>query len=150
MAEVLFYHLTDDTFDQVLPNLIARSRERGWRVVVRGGSDERIAALDSLLWTYSEESFLAHGLASDPHPETQPVLLTTDDARPNAAEVLFLLDSAPLPEDWSGLTRVVVMFPENDNEAKQFARGQWKIIRDSEHEGTYWQQDETGRWIKKA
>ena len=67
MTEVLFYHLEHKSLEDVLPGLLEKTRERGWKALVRAGSDERIAALDAHLWSYREESFLAHGLDRDPH-----------------------------------------------------------------------------------
>ena len=65
MTEVLFYHLQNRPVEQVLPALLEKSLERGWRVVVQSGSDERIEALDAHLWTYREDSFLPHGTARE-------------------------------------------------------------------------------------
>ena len=45
----------------MLPPLLEKSLERGWRVVVQAGSQERVEALDAHLWTYREDSFLPHG-----------------------------------------------------------------------------------------
>ena len=42
MTEVWFYHLQRRPLEQVLPNLLERSLEKGWRAVVQGASDERI------------------------------------------------------------------------------------------------------------
>jgi len=61
MTEVLFYHLKGQTLEQVLPALLQKSLERGWRVVVQGSSDERIDGLDALLWTWRDDAFLPHG-----------------------------------------------------------------------------------------
>ena len=60
MTEVLFYHLEHQPLERVLPgaSLVERTLERGWRAVVQAGSEERVEALDTLLWTYREESFL--------------------------------------------------------------------------------------------
>lgn len=149
MAEVLFYHLTQSTLEQTLPVLVARTFERKQRSVIRAGSPERLAALDDLLWTFDEASFVPHGLASDANPEGQPVLLTTQDGRHNGAEVLFLIDSVPLPQDWD-CKRVVVLFDEGDAEAKASARDQWKQVKALGHDCTYWQQDEGGRWVKRG
>lgn len=149
MSEVWFYHLQTKPLEATLPTLVARSRERGWKVVIRAGSDERIAALDDLLWTFDEESFLAHGTAAEPEPETQPILLTTADEAPNGAEILFLVDGAALPSAWP-FTRVVMLFDGNDAEAVTGAREAWKAAKALGHEVTYWQQDDAGRWIKKA
>jgi len=51
MTEVLFYHLQDMTLENVLPPLLEKSLERGWRVVVQSTSEERADALDAHLWT---------------------------------------------------------------------------------------------------
>ncbi|MCA0424905.1 MAG: DNA polymerase III subunit chi [Proteobacteria bacterium] len=149
MSEVWFYHLQTKPLEATLPTLVARSRERGWNVVIRAGSDERMAVLDDLLWTYDEESFLAHGTASEPQPETQPVLLTTRDEAPNGAQILFLVDGAGLPAEWP-FERVVMMFDGNDMDAVDGARTAWKTVKGKGHAVTYWQQDDNGRWVKKA
>ncbi len=118
MAEALFYHLERRTLEDVLPGLLERTRERGLRAVVRVGSAERMAVLDSQLWTYSEQTFLAHGTAADGHAERQPIYLTTEDENPNKAEVLFLVGGA-LPADWAApdlknLSRIVLLFDGRD------------------------------------
>ena len=60
MTEVLFYHLQDMSLENVLPSLLEKSLERGWRVVVQSTSQERADALDAHLWTYRDDSFLPH------------------------------------------------------------------------------------------
>ena len=61
MTEMLFYHLQRQPLERVLPALIEKSLERGWRVVVQSSSEERIEALDAHLWTWRDGSFLPHG-----------------------------------------------------------------------------------------
>ena len=51
MTEVLFYHLQSMSLENVLPPLLEKSLERGWRVVVQSTSQERTDALDAHLWT---------------------------------------------------------------------------------------------------
>ena len=48
MTDVLFYHLERTTLEKVLPGLLEKSLERGWRAVVQATTEERIEALDSL------------------------------------------------------------------------------------------------------
>ena len=74
-TEVLFYHLEQQTLDKVLPTLVEKTLERGWRAVVQAGTQERLAAIDLALWTYKEDSFLAHGSAKDGHA-AEPVSYT--------------------------------------------------------------------------
>ena len=149
MTEVLFYHLETHPLERVLPTLLERCQERGWRVCVQTGSDERRDALDQHLWTYSDASFLAHGTTRDGEPATQPIYLTSAPENPNAASVRFLVDRAE-PPDLAGYDRVVFIFDGNDPDALAEARIRWKAVKEAGFAPSYWQQDEGGRWAKKA
>lgn len=149
MAEILFYHLTESTLDEALPGLVERSLGRGWRVTIQTVSEERRDALDGLLWTFSDTSFVAHGTDNEPHPEHQPVLLTTGEANPNGATVRFLVEGAGL-ERADAYERLVVMFDGHDQDQLDIARGQWKNFKAGSHDLTYWQQTPDRRWERKA
>ena len=149
MTEVLFYHLEQRPLEQVLPILLEKTLERGWRAVVQTGSEERSEALSNTLWTWRDEGFLPHGTARDGNPELQPVWLTHDSDSPNGATVRFYVDGAALG-DVSGLERAVYMFDGRDEAAVETARNEWKQIAAGDNEATYWQQDGSGRWQKKA
>lgn len=150
MTEVLFYHLQDQPLERVLPGLLERSLERGWRVVVQTATDERAEALDSHLWTYRDDSFLPHGTQRQADAAAQPVLLTVGDDNPNAAKVRFLIDGAGLPDDAESYERIVLLFDGNDDEAVAAARSHWSQVKERGFDATYWQPDESGRWVKKA
>ena len=147
--EVLFYHLEQVRLEQVLPNLHERCLERGWKAIVKSGGNERLQALDQLLWTYSRAGFLAHGTSRDGFEAMQPVYLTTGDENPNAAQVLFLVDGAELADELD-YQRLVYLFDGGDDDMRQAARADWKALETSGHEVTYWQQDDGGKWVKKA
>ncbi len=149
MAEVLFYHLTESRLEDALPPLLEKSLERGWRVVVQAGSEERCESLDTHLWAFRDESFLPHGRAGEPHADMQPIILCAEDGAPNAASVRFLVDGAQ-PPDLSGYERVVFMFDGHDQAQLEAARGEWKTLKAQGHALTYWQQSASGRWEKKA
>ncbi len=149
MTDVLFYHLERQPLERVLPSLVERTLSRGWRAVVQAGSDERVDALDTLLWTYAEESFLPHGTRKDGNTAEQPVFLTTEDDNPNGATVRFLVDGAELA-DHAGYERIVYLFDGNDEDAIARARAQWKAAKGAGCAVTYWQQSPEGRWENKA
>lgn len=149
MAEILFYHLTESTLDEALPGLVERSLGRGWRVSIQAVSDERRDAIDTLLWTSSDVSFLAHGSDAEPYPEHQPILLTTSDANDNGATVRFLVEGAQLG-DITPYERLVVMFDGHNQEQLETARAQWKAFKAENHDLTYWQQTADRRWERKA
>jgi DNA polymerase III subunit chi len=149
VTEILFYHLTESTLDQALPPLVARSLERGWRAVIQCGTEERRDALDTQLWTWSDESFLAHGTDREPHAEHQPVLLTLSVENANGAQIRFLVDGAEAP-DLAGYARAVFMFDGHDEAQLGGARANWAAMKKAGHEVTYWQQGEDRRWVRKA
>lgn len=149
MAEVWFYHLTRRPLEDVLPPLLAKSLERGWRVVVEAGSETRVEALDAHLWTYDDASFLPHGTASDGGPEDQPIYLTAGPENPNGAKARFLVDGAE-PRDAESYARTILMFDGRDEEAVATARAHWKTLKAAGHEVSYWQQNDRGRWENKA
>jgi DNA polymerase-3 subunit chi len=148
-TEVLFYQLERQPLDRVLPGLLEKTLERGWRAVVQAGGEERLEALDALLWTYRDESFLPHGTARDGFAAQQPVFLTTGEDNPNGASVRFLVDGADCG-DLGFYGRVVYLFDGRDEDARAKARERWKTAKGAGHAVTYWQQDERGRWEKKA
>ena len=150
MTEVLFYHLQRQPLEAVLPSLLERSLERGWRAVVQATSEERLAALDDHLWTFSDDAFLPHGTDREAHAADQPVILTLGGGNPNGATIRFLLEGAEIPPDASSYQRLVIMFDGNDDEALALARTQWRAVKDAGHDATYWQQDQRGRWERKA
>ena len=149
MMEVLFYHLEHQPLERVLPNLIERALERGWRAVVQAGSQERVEALDTLLWTYREESFLPHGTKRDGNPTEQPVYLTDGEDNPNGSTVRFLVDGAAAGA-LEGYARLVYLFDGRDTGAVTKARELWKRATDAGCATTYWQQSSEGRWENKA
>lgn len=148
-TEVVFYHLERQPLEAVLPTLLEKTLERGWRAVVQVSSDERLEALDESLWTYRPDSFLPHGRARDGFAASQPVFLTTGDDTPNDAGVRFIVDGAE-PAAYTGFARIVIMFDGNDREAVARARTQWKAAKAAGATATYWQQNDNGRWEKKA
>ena len=150
MAEILFYHLERQPLEKVLPNLLERSLARQWRATVQASGEERLKALDDHLWTYSDDSFLPHGTDRDTDAATQPVVLTLREHNPNASAIRFLVDGAPLPADASAYERICVLFDGQDQDALMQARAQWRQAKEAGHTLAYWQQDETGRWQKKA
>ncbi|MEJ8573361.1 DNA polymerase III subunit chi [Microbaculum marinum] len=149
MTEVLFYHLERRPLEAVLPTLLEKCLERDWKVVVQGGSEERLQSVDAHLWTYRDDSFLPHGSTGDGDAELQPIYLTTGPDNPNGAAVRFLIDGAE-PPDLIDYQRAIFIFDGRDETAVGQARNHWKTARAAGHTVTYWQQNEAGRWEQKA
>ncbi len=148
-TEALFYHLEQHPLETVLPLLLLKTLERGWRAVVQAGTEERLEALDQHLWTFDDNAFLPHGRKQDGHAQRQPVYLTTGPENPNGATVRFLVEGADPPEP-EGYARLVIMFDGRDENALQDARRYWKDLKGKGCAVTYWQQGERGGWERKA
>ena len=151
MTEILFYHLERRGLDDVLPGLIEKTLERGWRALIRVESAERADAIDTLLWTYND-GFLPHAQAGDGDPVRQPVLITMEEGNPNAANVLFLVGGAA-PPTWDGaptFTRIVLIFDGRDPAAVETARAAWMDAKAAGHDVTYWKESPAGKWEKQG
>lgn len=149
MTEVHFYHLQRQPLEKALPLLLEKCLDRGWKCVVQAASNERVDALDALLWTYRDDSFLAHGTDRESEAAQMPVVLTTKDVNPNEASVRFLVDGATAG-GLAAYERAIYLFDGNDPDAVDAARDQWKEAQGEGFATIYWQQDANGSWQKKA
>ena len=154
MTETLFYHLERRSLDAVLPGLVEKTRERGWRALIRADSAERASAIDNLLWTYKDGSFLPHALEGEGEAARQPVLITVEETSANNPDVLFLVGGAA-PSSWDDaslkdLTRIVLMFDGRDPDMLATARSAWKDAKAAGHDVTYWKETPAGKWEKQG
>jgi DNA polymerase-3 subunit chi len=152
VTETLFYHLERRSLEEILPGLVEKSLQRGWRAAIKTDSSERSDALDSLLWTYDDQSFLAHAQLGDGEPAGQPVLISVEEGNPNAAQIFFYVGGA-LPSDWtslSDLARVVLLFDGRDAAALAAARAAWKDAKEAGHDVTFWKETPGGKFEKQS
>jgi DNA polymerase-3 subunit chi len=154
VSQVWFYHLEKRTLESALPELLAKTIDRGWRACVQTDSDERAEFLDVHLWTYDDGSFLPHACAVDPNPEQQPILIVTDALRSNEPQVVFFVDGAR-PKSWvadeiSKLDRCILMINGKDDQNVARAREDWAAAKEAGHEIAYWRQDASGKWDRAS
>ena len=148
MAEVGFYHLLHLPLERALPKLLEKVLERGHRAIVLAGSNERVEILNTILWTYEENSWLPHGSASDGPPEAQPIFLTAEEENLNGADVLVTVDNRN-PTKTQDFVRIIDIFEGQSNDLVLDARRRWRNYKDLGFKMTYWQQSEKGNWEKK-
>lgn len=147
--EIWFYHLERSTLDQVLPGLLEKTLQRGWRALVRGAVSHRLDELDEHLWTYRDDSFLPHGRASEDHADRQPILLSESGENQNGAQALFITDESELG-DTEGYERCFIIFDGRAEQAVQHARARWSTLKAANANLAYWKQTDEGRWVKAA
>jgi DNA polymerase III subunit chi len=152
-SEIWFYHLERSSVEDMLPPLLEKCMERGWRAVIRSKIATNLEAIDTRLWTYKPNTWLPHGKLSGVASEDnqQPILLVPE-AKANAdpvlsAQALFLLDGA----DWEGVSnteRIFVIFDGRDQDAVAHARNDWRRAREIGLIPAYWRQNEEGKWTR--
>ncbi|MFA6279521.1 MAG: DNA polymerase III subunit chi [Bdellovibrionales bacterium] len=147
MTDVRFYHLTRQSAQQALPDLLEKTLARGWRAVVKLPDEAQVAAMDAHLWQHRADSFLPHGSVKDGRAEEQPLWLTTLDENPNEASVLFVIGAEAAPKA-DGFDLVCDVFDGQEDAAVAAARARWAAYKGQGHALTYWQQGERG-WQKK-
>ncbi|MDX8377437.1 MAG: DNA polymerase III subunit chi [Mariprofundales bacterium] len=86
--------------------------------------------LDSLLWTISDDSFLAHGIITDNESENalQPILLTTRINNGNNAQVLINA-TLEVPTAMNGFSSIVDFVDEWDNQLLLAARARFRLYK---------------------
>ncbi|MDP5306872.1 DNA polymerase III subunit chi [Paracoccus spongiarum] len=148
MGNALFYHLIRSPAEKLLPVLIGKSLQAGWRVELRGTDPARMDWLDRQLWL--DDGFLPHGLAGGAHDARQPVLLTLPGQAPaNAPACLMTLNGAEVtPDEVARLDRACLIFDGGDAGAVARARDQWRGLTGAGITAEYWS-DEDGRWLRK-
>jgi len=143
-----FYHLEASTLESVLPGLLEKTLEKGWRALVKL-PEGKLAQLDNFLWTFREDSFLPHGREDEPQSDLQPILLSSTIESAKGFDAVFLLDGAAI-EDMEGVSRAMIMINGRAAEDVQRERARWKTLKETGASLAYYQQNERGRWEKKA
>ena len=146
-TEIWFYHLERSSLSEVLPELLEKTLQRGWRALVRAADDGLLREMSDRLWTARPDSFLAHGRDGEGDEARQPILLTTNAENRNSAQALFILDQAELgaTEDFA---RCFILFDGRDDAALAAARERWRVLKQAGANLAYWKQSPEGRWEK--
>lgn len=147
--EVAFYQLTTTSLEKTLPKLLEKAYAADQRAVVLIDSEERLALLNSSLWTYSTNAFLPHGSASD-NPIThsrQPIWLTTKIENPNQAS-LIVVTSGQIIDSKSGFDRCIDIFDGNVADTLKEAEKRYQQYQAQGLTCVYWRQTLQGGWEK--
>lgn len=148
MVQVNFYHISASPVEKVLPKLLEKVWGSGKKALVMAPTEERVEAINTLLWVYSTKVFLPHGSQKDGYEKEQPVFLSSTGNNPNEAIVLVVVEDA-MPSQWDAFERCLYLFSEDNPGAVEKARQRWKQFKQQGCELVYWQQAAKGSWEKK-
>ncbi len=135
------------TYEKILPKLLAQANKNGKHVVVRSTDQDRIRKINEILWSSDAESFLPHGMRDDGGDASEhPIYLTTGTEVPNAATLLVLLDGAD-SSDEVNFERIFYIYDEDEKDslARALAFGR-SLDADSKVEWVH--QATSGKWGK--
>ena len=109
--------------------LAEKACEQGLKVAVRTQSPGETAALDDLMWTFADRSFVPHGVwpAEPEFAAATPVLIGSSALPDSHRDVLINL-AGDAPPEISGYARICEVVG-GDDDAKQRARLRWRAYR---------------------
>lgn len=149
MTEIRFYHLQKQTLDQALPQILEKAVSANHRIVARMIDAKEVERMNALLWTYKPDVFLPHGSEKNGYADKQPIWLTHKTENPNNANLLVLTQNVEA-DDVDGFDLCCEILDGHNDNAIQAARKRWKAYQEAGHDVTYWHQDDSGKWDKKA
>ena len=147
--DIGFYHVMRQPLEQAVAQILERAYSRGQRTAVLVADEGRMQALDAVLWTYDDASFLPHATSRNQQADLQPILIGTQGPWANAPEVLLAV-ATPLPDELTAFERVAYVFDGREDAQLQAARQAWSALKASGLARSYYQQREAGGWEKKA
>jgi len=149
MTDIRFYHMEQATLDTALPAIAMKAWQTGKRVMIQVPDKKEASRLNDHLWSFHPNVFLPHGADGDDHADRQPVFITAGHDNVNDAEILILTHG--VTHDTVGdFTMVCEMLDGRVDAYITAARARWKDYKSAGHDLTYWQQDDNGKWSKKA
>lgn len=109
--------------------LAEKAFDQGLRVVVRTSGAAESAELDELMWTFSDRSFVPHGvLPADPEFAAATPVLIASGALPQSHRDVLINLATDVPADFATYARVCEVVG-GDEDARRGARARWRGYR---------------------
>jgi DNA polymerase-3 subunit chi len=109
--------------------LAAHHYEQGRRVLILAGDGAQAEELDRALWAFSPDSFVPHGQAGAPDQDQEPVLIATEAANLNQAQVLIMahvLDDPPLTQ----FSHLIQFVPAQEGPELEASRSRYRALKE--------------------
>jgi DNA polymerase-3 subunit chi len=114
--------------DTAICKLAHKAFRLGHRIYILTADREEAQRLDRLLWTFSDGSFIPHGLSSEKTDTNFPVLIGHDEPPPAYEDVLITV-SGQVPDCFSRFQRVAEIV-DGSEANKVMARERFRFYRD--------------------
>ena len=130
MTRVDFYILSEPRREvraRFACRVVEKAYQRGYRIHLHAGSGDEARALDDLLWTWREDSFLPHRLLADGNG---PEVIRIGHGAESWPAADVLVNLAPeVPAFFSGYPRVVEIVTQ-DPETTRLGREHYRFYRE--------------------
>jgi len=146
--EYWFYHLEASSVEGVLPGLLEKTLQKGWKALVKL-PEAQLKEMDDYLWTYKDDSFLPHGRDDEPLADQQPITLSSNAVSAEGHAAIFLLGGTDIA-NMTGAERCMVMINGRSQDDVMRERKRWKALKEAGATLSYYQQNDRGSWEKKA
>ncbi len=131
MTRVDFYILEDNAAD-ARQRFVCRLAEKAWlqgnKVYIHTGDPALSSRIDEMLWTFSQGSFVPHGLDNDPAADEVDIHIGHGDEPRHHDEVLINL-SSEVPLFFSRFQRVAEIIDGDENQRQQ-GRERFRFYRE--------------------
>lgn len=131
MTRVDFYILNDNATD-ARQRFVCRLAEKAWlqgnKVYIHTGDPALSSRIDEMLWTFSQGSFVPHGLDNDPAADEVDIHIGHGDEPRHHDEVLINL-SSEVPLFFSRFQRVAEIIDGDENQRQQ-GRERFRFYRE--------------------
>jgi len=106
--------------------LAEKAYDQGLRVAVRTSSPAETAEVDELMWTFSDRSFVPHGvLPAEPEFTAATPVVIASGALPESHRDVLINLGADVPSDFGNFARVCEIVG-GDETARRAARERWR------------------------
>ncbi|HET7570025.1 MAG TPA: DNA polymerase III subunit chi [Gammaproteobacteria bacterium] len=113
--------------ERVACRLVEKARQHDQTVYIHVESSAQAAALDELLWTFRQQSFIPHARAGA--DADAPVLIGCGDDMPPAGRALLINLDADVPLFFSGFERVMEII-DGDDQRRAQGRSRFRFYQD--------------------
>jgi DNA polymerase-3 subunit chi len=129
-AEIVFIVLNSAVKPRIVCDLAEKCYLSNRRIVIYTSSEEEGKKIDSLLWTWKQQSFVPHkNIDSLSKPQKEPIVLTTRIDSPADYDTLLLVD--PLPLEKVDQFATVIDFAEKyDSKGLGLSRKRFKLYKE--------------------
>jgi DNA polymerase-3 subunit chi len=129
-AEIVFIVLNSAVKSRIVCDLAEKCYLNNQRTVIYTKSEEECKTIDSLLWTWKQQSFIPHKcLISLSKSQTEPIVLTTNIESAADYDTVLLVD--PLPMETVSQFSTVIDFAEKyDSQGIELSRKRYKLYKD--------------------